>query len=136
MITVHRKHGPPWAFEWDEIERAWLHKTARNVYCLFADYDRNGIHVWIGRYAPGPNCWFTIEARLGATHIETFNGVFYFRRKPDKREGAVLSALSYLKEDHVQDNKHRMGLLGSQNIDRAVKLLEGEISLECERERD
>jgi hypothetical protein len=128
-ITVRFKRKKPWAFKWD-VAQGWIYETHRNKYKLFLDYNEHGLDLWIGRFAtmPGGGMWFTCEARLGAVSVEMFRGVFYFGQRPTKREGAVLSALESLQSGHVQDNKHRMGLLGAQDIDRTVKLLQGEIN--------
>jgi len=39
-------------------------------------------------------------------------------------EDAIWGALYCLKGPHVQDNLHRMGVLGAEDVRRAIRLLE------------
>ena len=42
----------------------------------------------------------------------------------------IQKALDVVKDDHIQQNKHRLGLLGSQDIDRIQWMLEQQLSKE------
>lgn len=35
----------------------------------------------------------------------------------------IQTAIAFLRSDYVQDNKHRMGVLGQQDIDNALLIL-------------
>jgi hypothetical protein len=50
--------------------------------------------------------------------------------EPKERKHLIERAIATLKDDHVQTNKSRMGLLGSMSIDSAIEDLENALKSE------
>ena len=42
----------------------------------------------------------------------------------------LLQALNILEDSHIQDNKHRLGNCGSQDIDQVIKLIKRAVETE------
>ena len=84
-IKVIRFNRPTWEFHWEEFEMVgkqkvyhgeagWFYRTNKNLYRIFIDNTKNGIHVWIARIIKdGPNKAFAVrcEGMIRAKVIET-----------------------------------------------------------------
>lgn len=93
---AHLRGGRKWVFAWgldqamlarwgivhEDYKNGWYYQTRENIYRLFLEETpaQAGFDIWVGRYDQGSRSWYTVEARLGITHIEWFRGRVVFNR--------------------------------------------------------